>query len=78
MTESAVAGWQDYVPQVREYLAYCKQSRAELEAQGHGLDRKHHPTADGAVKMIPHGGDRTAADAIRQAFGELTGSDGQP
>jgi hypothetical protein len=36
-----------------------------------GLDPRYHPTADGAVKMIPHGGDAGRAAAIRAAFQEL-------
>jgi hypothetical protein len=57
--------------QVREYVAYCADARAQLEARGGRLDPKCHPTADGAVKMIPHGGDRARAEAIRQAFTDL-------
>ncbi len=62
----------DYTAQVREYLAYCEDARAELEARGSGLDPHHHPTTAGAVKMIPHGSDRAEADVIRRVFGELT------
>jgi hypothetical protein len=64
----------DYVAQVREYLAFCEQSRAELAALGRTLDPKCHPTADGAVKLIAHRGNADEAEKIRQAFGELTGN----
>ncbi len=67
---AAAAG---YAGQVQEYLEYCQDASAQLEARGGRLDPHHHPTADGAVKMIPHQSDRVRADAIRQAFGELTG-----
>jgi hypothetical protein len=63
----------DYTGPVREYLAYCKWASAGLKARGSALDPRYHPTADGAVKMIPHGGDATRAEEIRQAFRELTG-----
>jgi len=63
----------DYDGPVREYLSYCRRAAAELDAQGSSLDLKYHPTADGAVKMIPHGGDAARAKEIRQAFRELTG-----
>ena len=36
-----------------------------------GLNPAYHPTADGAVKMIPHHGDARKAEAIRVAFGQL-------
>jgi hypothetical protein len=36
-----------------------------------GLNPDYHPTADGAVKMIPHHGDTRRAAAIRAAFQEL-------
>ena len=64
---------ENYAGQVREYLAYCADARAQLEARHGRLDPKHHPTAEGAVKLILHGSDRARADAIRQAFAELTG-----
>ena len=63
----------DYAGQVREYLAYCEAARGQVEACGGRIDPRYHPTADGAVKMIPHGSDRASADEIRQAFGELAG-----
>jgi hypothetical protein len=62
----------DYADQVREYLAYCEAARAQVEARGGRVDPRYHPSADGAVKMIPHGSDRARADVIRRAFGELT------
>jgi hypothetical protein len=65
-------GAADYAGQIREYLAYCEDARAQLEARGGRVDPRYHPSADGAVKMIPHGSDRARADAIRRAFGELT------
>ena len=66
------AGSADYAGQVREYLAYCEAAREQFEPRGGRVDPRYHPTADGAVKMIPHGSDRARADAIRRAFGELT------
>jgi hypothetical protein len=63
----------DYACQVREYLAYCEAARGQLEARGGSLDRKYHPTAGGAVRMIPHTGDRARAAEIRRTFAELTG-----
>ena len=63
----------DFEPAVRVYLRYCKQAAAELKLQGSHLDPKYHPTADGAVKMIPHGGDAGDAAKIRQAFRDLAG-----
>jgi hypothetical protein len=66
-------GWQEYLPKVREYLAYCEQSGVQLEARGATLDPKYHPTADGAVKMIAHGGNPAEAKKIRKAFRALTG-----
>ena len=69
MTEQAAAhDWRRYEPAVRGYLADCKLAAAELAAAGSSLDRKHHPTADGAAKMIPHGGSPAEAAKIRQAF----------
>ena len=68
----------DYADQVREYVAYCEDARGQLEARGGRLDPRYHPSADGAVKMIPHGSDRARADAIRQAFSELTSEVDQP
>jgi hypothetical protein len=68
----------DYAGQVREYVAYCEDARAQLEARGGRLDPHHHPSADGAVKMIPHGSDRARADAIRRAFSELASEVTEP
>ena len=64
-------GTADYAGQVREYLAYCEDARAQVEARGGRVDPKYHPSADGAVKMIPHGSDRARGAAIRRASGEL-------
>ena len=73
MSEAGLeAGAADYAGQVREYLAYCEAAREQLEARGGRVDPRYHPSADGAVKMIPHGSDKARATAIRQAFGELT------
>lgn len=60
-----------YETRVREYLAYCRTAAADLKAAGSALDPKYHPTADGAVKMIPHRGDPAEAKKIRQAFADL-------
>lgn len=60
----------DYEQQVRAYLADCARVAAELQAKGSALDPKYHPTADGAVKMIPHGGDPAKAKQIRAAFAD--------
>lgn len=62
----------DYDGPVREYLRYCRQAAAELTLKGSSLDPKYHPTADGAVKMIPHRGEMAEAKKIRQAFCEAT------
>jgi hypothetical protein len=48
-----------FAAEVRAYLADC--------AETPGLDRRYHPTADGAVKTITHHG-RAEAEAIRAAF----------
>ena len=50
----------------------ARTAREQLEACGGRLDPRYHPSADGAVKMIPHGSDRARADVIRRVFGELT------
>ena len=55
----------DYGQQVRDYLAYCRQAWKELRGN---LDPRYHPTADGAVKLIPHNGDPAEARKIREAF----------
>jgi len=68
-----VGDWQEHVPKVREYLAYCEQSSTWIEARGSTLDPRYHPTADGAVKMIAHDGNPAKAQLIRQAFRELAG-----
>lgn len=49
--------------QVEEYLADC--------AEVPGLDRRHHPTATGALKMIWHRTEQEA-EQIRRAFDALT------
>jgi hypothetical protein len=66
------AGAADYAGQIREYLTYCEAAREQLEARGGRVDPRYHPSADGAVKMIPHGSDRARAAAIRRAFSDLT------
>ena len=63
-----------YEQQVRDYLAYCQGAAAHMAAVGWPLDPKYHPTADGAVKMIPHSGDTSEAAKIRAVFRDLTGS----
>lgn len=65
--------WRDYEPAVREYLRYCRKAAAELKLQGSSLDPKYHPTADGAVKMIPHNGVPADAKKIREAFANVKG-----
>lgn len=52
-----------FAGQVREYLADC--------AEVPGLDRRHHPTETGALKMIWHRGD-AEAEQVRRAFRALT------
>jgi len=54
---------QPHEAEVRAYLADCHRHRAQL-------DPAYHPTADGAVKMIPHGCTEDAGQ-IRQAFAAL-------
>ena len=39
---------QPYAAEIRAYIADCLRHRAQL-------DPAYHPTADGAVKLIPHG-----------------------
>jgi hypothetical protein len=56
---------QPYEADVRAYIADCQRHRSQL-------DPKYHPTADGAVKMIPHNGNAEAAEQIRQTFTALT------
>jgi hypothetical protein len=68
----------DYTGQVRAYLAYCRRSAAELKARGSFLSPEFHPTAAGAVKMIPHRSDPAEARAIRQAFREVAETAEQP
>ena len=64
----------DYDGPVREYLRYCRQAAAELQLKGSSLDERYHPTPDGAVKCIPHNGDKAEARKIREAFaGALAG-----
>ena len=57
-----------YEDQVRAYLADCRRAAAEMDARGSAMDPRYHPTADGACKLIPHGGDPAEAAKIRQAF----------
>jgi hypothetical protein len=52
----------EFVMEVRGYLAECADTN---------LDRRYHPTADGAIKMIIHHG-RAEADMIRAAFAYAT------
>jgi hypothetical protein len=68
----------DYTGPVRVYLADCKRAAAELKLQGSSLDERYHPTPDGAVKMIPHNGDKTEARKIREAFRDLTAPSPSP
>ena len=64
----AAADWRRYESAVRDYFADCELAAAELAAAGSCLDRRWHPTADGAVKMIPHHGDSAEAAKIRLVF----------
>ena len=66
--QSAARGRRSYEQAVRDYLADCELAAAELAAAGSFLDPTCHPTASGAVKMIPHHGDPAEADKIRDAF----------
>ena len=54
-----------YAAEIRAYIADCLRHRAQL-------DPAYHPTADGAVKLIPHGSDPEEAERIRQAFTAVT------
>ena len=58
--------------QVLENLGHRADACGQVEAHGFRVDPRHHPSAEGAVKMIPHGSDRARAEAIRQTFAELT------
>ena len=51
--------------EVRGYVADCLRLRAQL-------DPAYHPTANGAVKLIPHSGDAEEAERIRQTFATVT------
>ncbi len=57
-----------YEDRVRDYLRYCKRAAAELKLQGSHLDKRHHPTPEGACKVI--WGD---AKLIREAYARVTG-----
>lgn len=59
---------QPYAAEVRAYIADCLRHRDQLKP-------KYHPTADGAVKMIPHGGSAEKARQIRQAFTTIYGTE---
>lgn len=61
-----------YRAEVAAYIADCQDASRQLEARGSGLNPRYHPTAAGAVKMIPHHGDKQAAAAIRQAYDAAT------
>jgi hypothetical protein len=58
-----------FAAEVRAYLADC--------AEFPDLDRRYHPTADGAVKLIAHRG-ADQADQIRAAFEAITTGPGGP
>ena len=58
-------GAEPYEAQVRGYVADCERLRAQL-------DPAYHPTAAGAVKLIPHGGDVEEAERIRETFATVT------
>ena len=69
----------DYTERVREYLVCCRRAAMQLTARGSSLDPKHHPTADGCVKLIPHNSVPAEARKIREAFRELAGGEwGKP
>jgi hypothetical protein len=53
---------------ITRYVDDCAAAAWQLPG---GLNPACHPTADGAVKMIPHRGDPRRADAICAAFQEL-------
>jgi hypothetical protein len=54
-----------YEARVRACIADCQDARGYL-------DPAYHPTADGAVKLIPHGGNAEAGEQIRQTFAAVT------
>jgi Bifunctional DNA primase/polymerase, N-terminal/YspA, cpYpsA-related SLOG family len=54
-----------YEALVRAYIDGCQAMRGQLNPA-------YHPTADGAVKLIPHRGDPAAAEDIRATFTALT------
>lgn len=68
MTPQPAAG--PYEAEIRSYVADCLRLRAQLNPV-------YHPTANGAVKLIPHGGDAEEAEQIRQTFAAVT-SCGEP
>src|ERR1039458_8098055 len=65
ITDLEVPAGSPFTALVRAYLADCSAAPVPL-------DRRYHPTADGALKSIVHRG-RAEADAIRAAFADLTG-----
>ena len=58
-------GGEPYEAEVRGYVADCLRLRGQI-------DPAYHPTANGAVKLIPHGGDVEEAERIRQTFATVT------
>jgi len=60
-----------YAADIRAYLTGCLAHRGQL-------DPAYHPTADGAVKMIPHRGDPGEAAKIRATFTAIYGREPNP
>jgi hypothetical protein len=61
-----------YAAAIASYFADVEAANLELAPKAQ-LRPEHHPTADGAVKMIPHHGDPVEAAKIRRAFRLATG-----
>ena len=60
-----------YAAEVRAYITDCQRCCDQLNP-------KYHPTAGGAVKMIPHGGSAEQARQIRDAFTAIYGNEPLP
>jgi len=60
-----------YAAEIRGYITGCLAHRGQL-------DPAYHPTADGAVKMIPHRADPGEAAKIRATFTAIYGTQPEP
>jgi hypothetical protein len=58
-----------YEREIRDYIGYCRAAWKQLRGQ---LNTTYHPTAEGACKLIWHGGDLAEAAKIKAAFAKVT------